>query len=466
MMKVLDKNRNFLGLPDEFSGFKQARVVILPVPYERTSSYVDGSKKGPEALLEASSQLEDFDEELNTVIYRCCKGIATLEPMQFASETAPESIERIRQVVSGLLEMGKYVVSLGGEHTFSLGPVRAHYDHYGDSLSLLQLDAHKDFRDDYLGDPFSHASVMARMLEFIPSIVQLGIRSHCREELEIQHADRVSTFYAHSIKSGQMPDWQEQVLEALDKVLRPAGILLRADSSIRKLEGLDSYQQVIGNVPEELTVKEHGLSFAVSLREGQKTGWFYDQRLNRARLRNYVRGKRVLDVFSYAGAWGLQAAAAGAAEVLCVDASGAAVERIHGNAQANGLSDRVASVEGDAFEVLAQLRLNQEKFDVVVLDPPAFIKRKKDARAGEQAYHRLNQLAMQVLKKDAILVSASCSHHLPESSLQTILLQSSRHLDRSLQILERGHQAPDHPLHPAIAETAYLKALFCRVLPS
>jgi 23S rRNA (cytosine1962-C5)-methyltransferase len=259
---------------------------------------------------------------------------------------------------------------------------------------------------------------------------------------------------------------REQVLEALDKVLRPAGILLRADSSIRKLEGLDSYQQVIGNVPEELTVKEHGLSFAVSLREGQKTGWFYDQRLNRARLRNYVRGKRVLDVFSYAGAWGLQAAAAGAAEVLCVDASGAAVERIHGNAQANGLSDRVASVEGDAFEVLAQLRLNQEKFDVVVLDPPAFIKRKKDARAGEQAYHRLNQLAMQVLKKDAILVSASCSHHLPESSLQTILLQSSRHLDRSLQILERGHQAPDHPLHPAIAETAYLKALFCRVLPS
>ena len=259
---------------------------------------------------------------------------------------------------------------------------------------------------------------------------------------------------------------REQVLEALDKVLRPAGILLRADSSIRKLEGLDSYQQVIGNVPEELTVKEHGLSFAVSLREGQKTGWFYDQRLNRARLRNYVRGKRVLDVFSYAGAWGLQAAAAGAAEVLCVDASGAAVERIHGNAQTNGLSDRVASVEGDAFEVLAQLRLNQEKFDVVVLDPPAFIKRKKDARAGEQAYHRLNQLAMQVLKKDAILVSASCSHHLPESSLQTILLQSSRHLDRSLQILERGHQAPDHPLHPAIAETAYLKALFCRVLPS
>ena len=214
-MKVLDKNRNFLGLPLEYSSFEQAGVIILPAPYERTSSYGQGSKRGPEAILEASVQLEDFDEELNTVIYRRCNGIATLEPMQFASETAPEAMERIRRVVGGLLEKGKYVVSLGGEHTFSLGPVRAHYDHYGDSLSLLQLDAHKDFRDAYLGDSFSHASVMARMLEFIPSIVQLGVRSHCREELEIEYPDRVSTFYAHTIKNGRMPDWQDRVLASL-----------------------------------------------------------------------------------------------------------------------------------------------------------------------------------------------------------------------------------------------------------
>ena len=278
--------------------------------------------------------------------------------------------------------------------------------------------------------------------------------------------DRYADLCVVQCTTAGMEAVKDQVLEALDKVLRPAGILVRADSSIRRLEGLDSYQQVIGSVPEEVSVREHGLSFSVSLQQGQKTGWFYDQRLNRARLRSYVQGKRVLDVFSYAGAWGLQAAAAGAGEVLCVDASSAAIDRIHANAQANGLADRVASVEGDAFEVLAQLRVNQEKFDVVVLDPPAFIKRKKDTRAGEQAYHRINQLAMQVLNKDGILVSASCSHHLAESRLQTILLQSSRHLDRSLQILERGHQAPDHPLHPAIAETAYLKALFCRVLPS
>ncbi|WP_455234721.1 class I SAM-dependent rRNA methyltransferase [Thiogranum longum] len=259
---------------------------------------------------------------------------------------------------------------------------------------------------------------------------------------------------------------KDQIVEALDQVIGPAGILVRADSPVRKLEGLESYTEVIGDVPDQIIVEEHGLQFSVSLQRGQKTGWFYDQRMNRARLRNYVAGKRVLDVFSYVGAWGLQAAAGGAAEVVCVDSSAAALGQVQASALANSLSDRVATVEGEAFAVLSRMRSDQEKFDVVVLDPPAFIKRKKDARAGEQAYHRLNQLGMQVLGRDGILVSASCSHHLEESRLQKILLQSSRHLDRSLQMLERGHQAPDHPVHPAIPETSYLKVFFCRVLPS
>jgi len=278
--------------------------------------------------------------------------------------------------------------------------------------------------------------------------------------------DRYNDICVVQITTAGMEAVKEQVLEAVHKVLRPTGIVLRADSAVRKLEGLESYREDIGSVPEQVTVEEHGLSFSVSLQQGQKTGWFYDQRMNRARLGNYVSGKRVLDVFSYVGAWGLQAAAAGASEVFCVDASAAAIDRIQANAEINSLADTVATLQGDAFEALGQLRANQEKFDVVVLDPPAFIKRKKDTRAGEQAYHRLNQLGMQVLSKDGILVTSSCSQHLSEMQFRKILLQSSRHLDRSLQILERGHQAPDHPVHPAIPETDYLKALFCRVLPA
>jgi len=278
--------------------------------------------------------------------------------------------------------------------------------------------------------------------------------------------DRYGDVCVVQLTTAGMEAVRDQVLEALDKVIHPKGVVLRGDSSIRKFEGLDSYNETLGEVPEHVTVEEAGLSFEVSLQQGQKTGWFYDQRMNRIRLRAYSKEKRVLDVFSYVGGWGLQAAAGGASEVFCVDASEQAIDRVHANAEANGFGDTVASIQGDAFEVLAQLRADQERFDVVVLDPPAFIKRRKDHKAGEQAYHRINQLGMQVLKKDGILVSASCSHHLSEEQFQKILLQSSRHLDRSLQILERGHQAPDHPVHPAIPETAYLKAMFCRVLPS
>jgi 23S rRNA (cytosine1962-C5)-methyltransferase len=278
--------------------------------------------------------------------------------------------------------------------------------------------------------------------------------------------DRYDSVCVVQCSTAGMEAVKEEVLAALDKVLKPAGIVWRGDSSVRQLEGLDSYREVLGSVAEQHEVIEQGVRFSVSLLEGQKTGWFYDQRMNRQRLRDYVDGRRVLDVFSYVGAWGLQAAAAGASEVMCVDASAAAIDQIHANAAVNGLTDRVATIQGDAFEVLSQLRIEQQRFDVVVLDPPAFIKRKKDAKAGEQAYHRLNQLGMQVLARDGVLVSASCSQHLAESQLQQILLQSARHIDRNLQLLERGHQAPDHPVHPAIPETSYLKALFCRVLPS
>ena len=278
--------------------------------------------------------------------------------------------------------------------------------------------------------------------------------------------DRYGDVCVVQLTTAGMEAVREQVLEALDKVIHPKGVVLRGDSAIRKFEGLDSYQETLGEVPETVTVEEAGVGFEVSLQRGQKTGWFYDQRMNRIRLRAYAKDRRVLDVFSYVGGWGLQAAAGGASEVFCVDASEQALDRVHAGAESNGFGDTVASIQGDAFEVLSQLRVDQERFDVVVLDPPAFIKRRKDSKAGEQAYHRINQLGMQVLKKDGILVSASCSHHLGEAQFQKILLQASRHLDRSLQILERGFQGPDHPVHPAIPETAYLKALFCRVLPS
>ena len=196
--------------------------------------------------------------------------------------------------------------------------------------------------------------------------------------------------------------------------------------------------------------------------EGQKTGWFYDQAANRRSLLKYVRGKSVLDVFSYLGAWGLTAAKADASEVTCVDSSASALALVDAAAKSNGLN--VATEKGDAFDVLEKMIESRRKFDIVVIDPPAFIKRKKDIPKGEAAYRRLNQLAMQLLSRDGLLVSCSCSYHMSGEALMGAIQKAARHLNRFAQVIEVGGQAPDHPIHPGIEETRYLKSFVCRVV--
>ena len=275
--------------------------------------------------------------------------------------------------------------------------------------------------------------------------------------------DRYGDVLVVQLTTAGMEAVRDLLLEVLHRVLAPSGIVLRNDTPVRALESLSQEPEIIGDVPETVTLKEGGVQFEVPLAAGQKTGWFYDQRSNRLAMHKYVQNKRVLDVFSYIGAWGLQAAAAGASEVCCVDSSLVAQSFMEKNAAANGLVDRVRHETGDAFDVLKSMQENKQRFDVVIVDPPAFIKRRKDIKTGEQGYARLNRLAMQVLAPDGILISCSCSMHLAAERLQSILYQSARKQGRQMQILERGFQAMDHPVHPAIAETAYLKAFFCRV---
>ncbi len=279
--------------------------------------------------------------------------------------------------------------------------------------------------------------------------------------------DRFFDILVVQLASAAMERHKDEVLAALIQVLKPSGILLKNDSAARDAEGLERYvDTAFGVVPEWVALEENGVKFEAPVIEGQKTGWFYDHRMNRARLAPYVKGKRVLDLFSYIGGWGVQAAAFGATEVMCVDASGFALDGVERNAALNGLSEQVACIEGDVFAALKELKSAEERFDVVIADPPAFIKRKKDLKNGEAAYRRLNEAAMRLLNKDGLLVSASCSMHLPEDDLQNILLTSARHLDRNIQLLERGAQGPDHPVHPAILETRYIKSLTCRLLPN
>lgn len=279
--------------------------------------------------------------------------------------------------------------------------------------------------------------------------------------------DRYGDYLAVQLTTAGMEAQREAVVEALVKVLRPIGIILRNDTAVRELEGLARYVEIAhGQVPERVTVAEGGCRFEVSLAEGQKTGWFYDQAANRDQFVRYVRGMRVLDVCSYVGAWSLRAAHAGAEAVVAVDSSARALEQTMHNAELNGLGDRVSSLQGDAFDALRELRTARERFDVVVLDPPAFIKRRKDLKEGMLAYRRLNEAALGLLGRDGLLVSASCSFHMQRDQLLRTVLQSARHGDRGLQLLQQGQQGPDHPIHPAIPETAYLKAFYLRVLPT
>jgi 23S rRNA (cytosine1962-C5)-methyltransferase len=260
---------------------------------------------------------------------------------------------------------------------------------------------------------------------------------------------------------------KDDVAAAVTKVLRPQALVWKNDAAVRALENLPDYADAgTDALPPVLVVREGGLEFEIDPLGGQKTGWFYDQRANRDLLGPYVRDARVLDMFSYLGGWGLRAAAAGATEVICVDASAPAVAAIERNARRNGLDDRVRAERADAFDHLKALRAARERFDVVVLDPPAFVKRKKDFAEGRLAYRRINEMAMQILSRDGILITCSCSYHMPQAALLEAVQQAARHLDRNVQVLARLQQAPDHPVHPAIPETDYLKGFICRVLPS
>lgn len=277
--------------------------------------------------------------------------------------------------------------------------------------------------------------------------------------------DRYGDLLVVQITTAGMERARAEVLTALEQVVRPKCILLRNDSPVRQLEGLPLYTEtLIGPPPEDLELEEQGTRFMVSPLSGQKTGWFFDQAENRACLPRYTNPTRVLDVCSYIGAWGLQAAVRGAEEVVCVDSSAPALERVGENAERNAVVDRVSGLQGDAFDVLRALREQGERFDLVLLDPPAFIKRRKDEQEGIQAYRRLNRLGLEVLEPGGTLVTSSCSFHMGRDAFLRTVQQAARRAGRGIQLLYAGGQGPDHPVHPAIPETAYLKTFILRSL--
>lgn len=271
--------------------------------------------------------------------------------------------------------------------------------------------------------------------------------------------DRFGKYLTVQITTAGMERVRGEIEQALNAVLQPEGMVWQGDDSFRELEGLDTAEpQIIGHVPPRVEIHEGPVRFSVDLLGGQKTGWFFDQRDNRLRLHKYAAGQRVLDVFSYAGGWATHALVAGAKSATCVDRSEKALHDAAANAQLNGA--QVETIRGDAFDVLRSLIDQGRKFDIVIVDPPALIKRKKDFDGGLQAYFQINRLAAQLLSSQGLLVSCSCSYHLPIEQLREIVQHAATFVDKSARITEIGQQATDHPSLPSMPELSYLKALF------
>jgi agmatinase len=205
---VLGKEGNFLGI-DAFCGWEESLVVVLPVPLESTTSYMKGTAEGPAALIEASHQVEFFDDELNTETYR--RGIATLEPVRFKKDGLSEAVGQVEKRVRELLDENKRVAMIGGEHTVSVGAVRAYRKRFPD-LTVLHLDAHADLRESYGGSPYSHACAMTRIRETCP-FVSVGIRSLCREEANSIRRENLAVFDIHRMRRDG--SWAEDSLSRL-----------------------------------------------------------------------------------------------------------------------------------------------------------------------------------------------------------------------------------------------------------
>jgi 23S rRNA (cytosine1962-C5)-methyltransferase len=253
-----------------------------------------------------------------------------------------------------------------------------------------------------------------------------------------------------------------EIVTALQDLLHPAGILERNDPRVRELEGLDRKVSVLaGDVPETVEVLENGVRFEADLRKGQKTGLFLDQRENHAMTRAYARG-HVLDGFAYNGGFALHVAPQ-ASEVLAVDVSAEAVARVRRNAERNGITN-VEAREGNVFDLLHELYGRGERFDAVILDPPAFAKSKDAVEKAWRGYKEINLRALQLLEPGGCLITCSCSYHVDEVAFEEIVWSAAVDAGATVTVVEKRRQARDHPIVLGVPETYYLKCLVLRKL--
>ena len=276
--------------------------------------------------------------------------------------------------------------------------------------------------------------------------------------------DRFGDVVVAQINSAGMDRLSGALIDAIDAAMAPATIIIRNDSALRSVEGLAEGVRIAkGEIDGPVELKENGVTFLAHVTEGQKTGWFFDQRDNRRAVAALSRDARVLDVYAHTGGFGLQAAAAGAKETILVDRSELALDLAKRAADLNGFGERCQFVQAEAFRELDRLAAAGERFDVVVVDPPAFVKAKKDLITGLKGYRKLAEMAARLVAPGGFLFSASCSHNVDPPSFLNEVTRGIGRARRTGRILRQAGAASDHPVHPLLPESAYLKAVLLQI---
>ncbi|HMO15490.1 MAG TPA: class I SAM-dependent rRNA methyltransferase [Pirellulaceae bacterium] len=275
--------------------------------------------------------------------------------------------------------------------------------------------------------------------------------------------DRFANILVVQILTAGMLALADRLWESLRRFDFVQGIVVQHGGRYSELEGMPSARFTIGEPPNEIEIVEGNARFLVPLMEGQKTGWFFDQRENRERLGRFGHLGHVLDLFAYTGAWAIQAMLQGAQSATCVERSIQAIEVAARNAQLNRV--QLETIEGEVLPV-AKSFFGQREFRTIILDPPALVKRKKDFQSGLQMYYQLNRIAMRLMTNEGWFITCSCSYHMPREKLIEIVQHAAQECNKRCQILEIRGQSADHPLHPAMPETEYLKAIFTYVSPA
>ena len=267
--------------------------------------------------------------------------------------------------------------------------------------------------------------------------------------------DRYGDYYVIEILSAGFENLKELVLRAILEINPNTQGILQKNSSIwRVREGLKQQDEILfGEIPDLLIINENGIKYGLNLLKAQKTGYFYDQRLNRLFVQQISKKCKVLDLFCNQGGFGLNAAKGGASKVVGVDIQTEAIENAKHNSKLNGFGC-IEFVQDDCFDYL---KVNSEKFDIIISDPPAFTKSKKNVPEAIGAYYQINKLAIRNLGKNGILLTSSCSHHIYEEKFYEIVQKAAKDSNRNLRLIYRGMQSPDHPILDTLPATKYLK---------